>query len=214
MEKEGTEVAAWLNRIGVTAFVLKYRLPGEGFVHPAPLADAQQAIRLVRARAKQWGLDEGKIGIMGFSAGGHLAASAGTHFARPVEAGEVSCRPDFMVLIYPVISMRDELTHQGSKRNLLGAGADEALAAMMSNEEQVTEQTPPVFLVHASDDRVVAAENSVRFYQACLRAGVKAELHVFIEGGHGFGLRGGGAAKQWPELCEAWMGKLIDREVN
>ncbi len=210
--KEGTEIAEWFNSIGVSAFVLTYRLPADGYRHPVPLMDAQQAIRLVRFRADEWNVDPAKVGIIGFSAGGHLASSAGTHFDQPVptadsnELDDVSCRPDFQVLIYPVISMQDGITHQGSKKYLLGDRPDSALVDRMSNDEQVTSQTPPAFLVHASDDKAVGVENSLRFYEACRAQNVPVEMHVYLKGGHGFGMRpAAGPAAQWPELCCQWL---------
>ncbi|MBL7215566.1 MAG: alpha/beta hydrolase [Phycisphaerae bacterium] len=217
MDHEGVQIAEWFNSIGVSAYVLKYRLPSDGYRHPVPLMDAQRAIRLVRHNAEKWNINPAKIGIIGFSAGGHLASSVGTHFEKPVavpeaadEIGEISCRPDFMVLIYPVISMQDEITHKGSKDNLLGVNAEPAMVELLSNEKQVTPQTPPTFLVHASDDTAVVPENSVRFYQALLKANVPAELHMYLKGGHGFGIRpSAGPASQWTELCEKWM-QLLD----
>lgn len=213
-EKEGKEIAEWFNGVGVTAFVLKYRLPSDGYRHPIPLMDARQAIRLVRYRAEEWGIDPDKIGIVGFSAGGHLAASAGTHFKDPVEAGSneldtVSCRPDFMVLIYPVISMENDITHHGSRDNLLGKHPEAALVDLMSNEKQVTSGTPPTFLVHATDDKTVPVENSLLFYRACLDNNVPAELHIYLKGGHGFGMRtAAGPAAEWPGRCKQWMQQL------
>jgi acetyl esterase/lipase len=212
IEKEGFAVARRLNGLGVAAFVLEYRQGGGANAHPIPLRDAQRAIRLVRARAGEWGLDPCRIGIMGFSAGGHLAATAGTHFdagdpktADPVE--RLGSRPDFLILIYPVISMREGITHAGSRQHLLGDAPDAKLVESLSNETQVTAQTPPAFLIHGGEDRVVIPENSLLFYQALRAAGVPAELHLFEKGGHGFGL---GAKPdlpiaQWPALCAAWL---------
>jgi acetyl esterase/lipase len=211
MVKEGSDVANWLASTGVTAFVVQYRL-GPAYHHPAMLDDAQRAIRTVRARAAEWGVDPARVGIIGFSAGGHLASTAGTHFdmgaasnADPIE--RASSRPDFMMLIYPVITMRgDSTTHAGSRLNLLGADPSPELVRLLSNETQVTAQTPPAFLVHTFDDRTVPVQNSLLFYDALKRAGVAAELHVFDHGPHGFGL----APKDpvlsaWPGLAEAWM---------
>lgn len=216
MDHEGTQIAAYFNSIGVSAFILKYRLPSDGYRHPVPLMDAQRAIRLVRFNAKQWNVNPAKIGIIGFSAGGHLASSAGTHFEKPVEiegvldaVDAVSCRPDFMVLVYPVISMQDGITHGGSKLNLLGDHPDPALVELMSNEKQVTSQTPPTFLVHANDDNAVPPENSVLFYLECRKAKVPAEMHIYLKGGHGFGMRpNAGPAATWPKACRQWMQQL------
>ncbi|MDB4883268.1 MAG: alpha/beta hydrolase [Gemmatimonadetes bacterium] len=211
MEKEGSDVANWLAGSGVTAFVVRYRL-GPQYHHPTMLGDAQRAIRIVRARAGEWGVDAHRIGIIGFSAGGHLASTAGTHFdAGSASSGDVveraSSRPDFMLLIYPVITMGDSLiTHRGSRVNLLGANPDPALVRSMSNETQVTHETPPAFIVHSTDDKTVPVENALLMYQALRNAAVPVEMHVFEYGGHGFGL----APKDpvlsaWTTLGESWM---------
>ena len=213
MEKEGSDVANWLATNGVTAFVVRYRL-GPTYHHPIELGDAQRAIRTVRARASEWGVDPARVGIIGFSAGGHLASTAGTHFdagnrqgSDPIE--RVSSRPDFMILMYPVITMRaDSVTHQGSRLNLLGANPDPALERLLSNETQVTRQTPPTFIVHASDDRTVPVQNAILFYQALRTNGVPAEMHVFEYGGHGFGLAPADPViAAWTTLAESWMRK-------
>lgn len=208
-DHEGKPVAEWLNSVGVTAFVLKYRHTAR-YPHPAPLQDAARAIRTVRARASEWSVDPKRIGMLGFSAGGHLASTAGTHFDTgnavandPIE--RVSSRPDLLVLIYPVITMR-ELTHAGSKRNLLGANPDESLVTQLSNDEQVTAETPPTFLVHTVADAGVPVENSLRFAAALRRAGVPFELHLYEQGPHGFGL----GVKDpilatWPDRLAAWL---------
>lgn len=211
MDHEGHQVARWLNSLGVAGFILRYRHRGTGYGHPAPLQDVQRAIRTVRARAEEWGVDPGKIGVLGFSAGGHLASSAGTHFQEAasdrVDAiDDSSCRPDFMVLVYPVISFTQPYTHKGSKRNLLGQEPSEELVRRFSNELQVTPETPPTFLIHADDDKGVPPENSVSFYLALRKAKVPAEMHIYPKGGHGFGLgRGGTAASNWPAVCAQWM---------
>ncbi len=214
-EHEGRPVAEWLNTVGVTAFVLKYRL-GPRYKHPAMLWDAARAIRTVRARASEWGLDPARVGILGFSAGGHLAATAGTHFdagragdADPVE--RVSSRPDLLILIYPVITMREK-THAGSRRNLLGENPTPELVALLSNEEQVTKETPPAFVVHTVNDAGVPVENSLTFVSALRRAGVPFELHLYERGPHGFGL---GTVRQnrpadpilstWPAHAADWL---------
>ena len=208
-EHEGGPVAEWLNSIGVTAFVLKSRL-GPRYHHPAPLQDAVRAIRIVRSRATEWGLDPQRIGILGFSAGGHLASTAGTHFdsgkpdaSDPIE--RVSSRPNLMILIYPVITMRDK-THAGSKTNLLGDNPSAELVALLSNDEQVTKDTPPTFLVHTQTDTAVPVENSLLFVAALRKAGVPFEFHLYERGPHGFGL----GVKDpilatWPARCADWL---------
>jgi acetyl esterase/lipase len=213
MDHEGHQIGQWLNSFGVAGFIVQYRHrnSGAGYGHPAPLQDAQRAIRTVRSRAAEWGVDPGRIGIIGFSAGGHLASSAATHFnesfSEPKDKiDRVSCRPDFAVLIYPVISFTEPFTHTGSRKNLLGAEADRALIEKMSNEKQVTPQTPPTFLVHTWEDKGVPAENSIYFYLALRQAKVPAEMHIFPKGPHGFGLgQKLGGASAWPKLCETWM---------
>ncbi len=211
IDKEGYEVAKWLNHNGVAAFVLKYRHRGTGYGYPAPLQDVRRAIRLVRSRANEWHLAPDRIGVMGFSAGGHLASSAGTHFVPgdlaatdPVE--RMSSRPDFMILIYPVISFIEPYSHHGSCVNLLGKTPDPKLVEEFSNERQVTAQTPPAFLISSSEDRVVPVENSIAFYEALRRAKVPASLHVFEKGRHGFGLGNPGTeSAEWPRMAEAWL---------
>jgi len=209
-DHEGKQVALWLNSLGVSAFVLQYRL-GERYRHPAPLQDAQRALRVVRARAREWGVDPRRLGILGFSAGGHLASTAATHFddGRPDAADPVereSSRPDFAVLCYAVISMVDPVTHAGSRQNLLGDPADPALVELLSNERQVTARTPPTFLWHTADDTAVPVANALLFFEALHRAGVPAELHVFPHGRHGLGLAPGDpVVSQWPALCARWM---------
>ncbi|MBN1818138.1 MAG: alpha/beta hydrolase [Sedimentisphaerales bacterium] len=209
-DHEGHEVAKWLNSIGVAGIIVKYR--HRDFKHPVPMLDAQRAIRTVRFRAREWNIDPKRIGILGFSAGGHLASTAATHFdagkpdaADPVE--RVSCRPDFAVLIYPVITFTKETMHRGSRNNLIGENPEPALIESLSNELQVTKETPPTFLVHSSDDNGVSPQNSIDFYLACLKAGVPVEMHIYEKGGHGYGLRADRctAAADWPGRCEAWM---------
>jgi len=213
IDKEGHEIARWLNSIGVAGFVLKYRLPrpeGHVYGYTAPLTDAQRAIRLVRSRSAEWKIDPARIGIMGFSAGGHLASSAGTHFYPGInDAADtlrtITCRPDFMILVYPVISMREGICHGGSRRNLLGDQPDQSLIDLFSNELQVTARTPPTFLVQTTDDGV-KVENSVLFYLALREAEVPAEMHIFEKGGHGYGLReSDNPVSTWPMRCRDWM---------
>lgn len=208
---EGHDVAQWFTTLGVAGFVLKYRHAGGGYRHPAPLDDAQRAIRTLRARAAEWKLDPARIGILGFSAGGHLASTAGTHFdagrsdaADPVD--RVGCRPDFMILAYPVVSLAAAHTHEGSKHNLLGPNPDPKLVESLSNENRVTGQTPPTFLFHTSEDAAVPVENSVLFYLALRKAKVPAELHVYEKGRHGVGLAAGKPAlSSWPQRCSDWL---------
>lgn len=206
---EGGPVAEWLNTLGITAFVLKYRI-GPRYRHPAPLQDAARSIRTVRAQAAQWSLDPERIGILGFSAGGHLASTAGTHFdsgnpaaSDPVE--RASSRPSLMILIYPVITMREK-THAGSRKNLIGPSPSDALVALLSNEEQVTKETPPAFLVHTLTDTAVPVENSMMFVAALRKAGVPFEFHLYERGPHGFGLgTKDPILSTWPDRCAAWL---------
>ena len=210
MGLEGSEVADWLAASGVTCFVVRYRL-GPRYHHPVMLGDAQRAIRTVRARASEWNVDPHRIGIIGFSAGGHLASTAGTHFdAGSPSSGDAveraGSRPDFMMLIYPVISMRDSVTHRGSRVNLLGENPDPALVRLLSNETQVTRETPPTLLVHSTDDKTVPAENSLLFYQAVRNAGVPVEMHVFEHGGHGYGIAAADPVlSAWTTIAASWM---------
>jgi acetyl esterase/lipase len=210
-EHEGRPVAEWLNTLGIKAFVLKYRLGPSGYRHPAMLQDAQRAVEYVRSHATEFGIDPTKIGILGFSAGGHVASSAGTHFvagdansADPV--ARVGSRPDLMVLIYPVVTM-GEFAHPGSRQNLLGTQPSQELIDLMSNEKQVTRDTPPAFLVHTANDATVPVENSIAFAEAMRKAGIGFELHVFQTGPkHGYGLAGGDPIVGiWPKLCEQWL---------
>lgn len=210
MEKEGSAIAHWLNDHGVAAFVLRYRL-GPRYHHPVELGDAQRAIRLVRAHAAEYGIAEDHIGMWGFSAGGHLAATAGTHFdagdpgaTDPIQ--QKSSRPDFLILSYPVITMFDPSVHLGSKRNLLGDNPDPGLVSSMSDETQVTPQTPTTFLFATTDDKTVPVANSVMFYEALVRAGVPVEMHLFQHGAHGAGLAAANPQLSvWPDLLIKWM---------
>lgn len=209
MDHEGDQVARWLNSIGVQSFVLKYRL-GPRYHHPIELGDAQRAIRTVRSKAAQYLVQPDRIGIMGFSAGGHLASTAGTHFdsgnpsaADPID--RAGSRPDFLVLGYPVISFTS-FPHRGSMHALLGDNPDPKLVELLSNELQVTAQTPPTFLFHTSADATVPVENSVMFYMALHKAGVPAEMHIYEEGPHGVGLAPTDEAlSSWPERLANWM---------
>ncbi|MGB8191213.1 MAG: alpha/beta hydrolase [Chitinophagaceae bacterium] len=215
---EGSDPARLLNAKGIAAIVLKYRLPNSKSnttPHLSPLLDAKRAIRTVRQYAAKWGIKKDAVGIMGFSAGGHVASTLGTHFDNgdPKAADSIeqqSSRPDFMVLVYPVISMSKPIMHTGSRNNLIGEKADSALARLYSNELQVTKETPPTFLLHATDDKSVPVENSLLFYQALKDNNVPAAMHIFPNGGHGFGLGlGKGLAESWPELCVEWLRSIM-----
>ena len=209
-DHEGKPIAEWFSGMGITAVVLRYRL-GPKNHHPAMLQDAARAIRTTRANAKSWGIDPGRVAIIGFSAGGHLASTAGTHFdagdpaaTDPIE--RESSRPDRLLLIYPVISMREGITHLGSRRNLLGTEPDPALVDSLSNETQVTSATPPTFLVHTDSDDVVPAENSLLLALAFRKAKVPVELHLFEKGRHGLGLGPDGMPySEWKQLAERWL---------
>lgn len=212
-DKEGADVAKAFGARGVTTFVLKYRLPGEGHdrASDVPLQDAERAVRLVRANAADWGLNPQKIGFAGFSAGGHLAATVATRFDatvyEPVDAADkLSARPDFSLLLYPVISMDAGITHADSRRMLLGATPDAAAVTKASAETNVSANTPPTFIALAHNDSGVDPVNAIRYYLALKTAKVPTELHIFPESDHGFGIRlAKGAAKQWPDLALNWM---------
>lgn len=209
IEKEGVATARWLNSLGVSAYILKYRLKEYG--HPAPLRDVLRAVRLLRSDAARLGISADRIGVLGFSAGGHLAASAGTLFddrdgrtGAPLDA--VSARPDFLVLVYPVIRLVGPHTHSGSGRTLLGADATPEMLDRYSPDTRVTKDTPPAFLAHGGTDTAVPPENSVMFYLALRRAGVPAELHLYREGAHGIGLEPNhGPMSDWPARCAEWL---------
>jgi acetyl esterase/lipase len=211
---EGTDIARWLNSKGIAAFVLKYRLPvskSNMIPHKSPLLDAQRAMRLVRSRAGAWNVDQGKVGIMGFSAGGHLASTLSTHYDRgdpaspdPVE--RESCRPDFTILVYPVVSFTGDKIHQGSKDALLGENPPEDLVRYYSNELQVTGDTPPAILIHSGDDTAVPVENSIGYYKALQANHVTSELHIYPYGGHGYSLAvGRGHLSTWPDRVIEWI---------
>ncbi len=210
MTYEGHEVAEWFNEYGVTAFVLRYRLAPK-YHHPSQISDAQRAIRLIRSRAKEWGIDPARIGIMGFSAGGHLASTAATHFddgnssaSDPID--RAGCRPDFAILAYPVITLKGPFAHGGSRENLLGKDPAPALVDSLCNETQVTARTPQTFLFHTTADTAVPPENSLLFYQGLRAAKVPAELHVYQDGKHGVGLaRNDPVLSTWPECLATWL---------
>jgi len=213
IDHEGHEIARFFQSRGVAAMVLKYRLPKSktpGEAHGVPLSDAQRALRVVRSRAEPWHVDPAKVGILGFSAGGHLASTAATHFNAQTSGedpiSKLNARPDFAVLVYPVISSDSTIWHKDSFVNLVGPALAPKMLEHYSNEKQVTKETPPTFLVHAADDRGLPVENSLRFFEALKKAGVPAELHVFERGGHGFGMRkSAGPASAWPDLACKWM---------
>jgi acetyl esterase/lipase len=207
--REGRQYANWLSTLGVTSFVLKYRM--KEFGQPAPLQDVLRAIRLVRSRAAEFRINPARIGVMGSSAGGHLAACAGTmfddpagHTGAPLDA--VNARPDFLILMYPVITMEDPWAHAGSRRALLGPEPSPALRAQWSAEQRVTAATPPTLLIQTQEDKTVPVENSILFYQALTRAGVRAEMYLFEHGAHGMGMRDGlGTASAWPDRAAEWL---------
>ncbi len=207
---EGTIIAEAFVKKGIAAFILKYRLPSDSIMPDksvGPLQDAQQAIRTVRQHADEWKLNPAKIGIMGFSAGGHLASTAGTHFNKSYIPNDenISLRPDFMILIYPVISMKEGLTHGGSRTNLLGKSPSEEQIALFSNELQVNANTPPTWITHTGDDTVVPVENSILFYKELVRNKVPAEMHLYPSGNHGFVLKL--PTDEWMQPLFEWMQK-------
>ena len=218
---EGTDIAKWLNSHGIAAIVLKYRLPSPASQvnpHDVPLMDAQRALRMTRQHAEEWNIDPEQIGIMGFSAGGHLASTLGTHYDAgisnskdPVE--KFSSRPDFMILGYPVISLKEHVAHIGSRNNLLGKSPSHDLVEKFSNELQVTEDTPPTFIFHSQDDTGVPVQHSLLFYEALLEAKVPVEMHLYPKGGHGYslGINAEGTFKQWPVSCIQWLKELREK---
>ncbi|WP_246236294.1 alpha/beta hydrolase [Flavobacterium ajazii] len=210
MDKEGTKVAEWLNSLGIVAFVLKYRLPSDQIMKNktvGPLQDAQEAVRYVRSNAVKWNIDPNKIGTMGFSAGGHLGSTLATHFDDKTYESKfnTSARPDFSILIYPVISMDSNITHKGSQMNLLGKDPSQAIIDNFSNDKRITPQTPPTFLIHASDDGAVLPENSINYYLGLKKNNVSAELHIYEKGGHGFGLGVKDTSQFWTNACKEWL---------
>jgi len=208
---EGHAIAKWLNEHGIAGIILKYRLPSDLIMKDktvGPLQDAQEALRTIRRNAAKWNINPRKIGVMGFSAGGHLASTLSTHYSdkvyEPVDT--VSARPDFSILIYPVITMDSSFTHAGSRRNLLGPEPSAEIVAKYSNEKQVNEKTPPAFMVHSMDDKTVPVKNSIVYYEALVKYGIPSELHMFQKGGHGYGMAGGKETQSaWPELCINWL---------
>ena len=208
---EGTDVAKEFVKSGIAAIVLKYRIPNDETMVDktiGPLQDAQQAIKTVREKAKEWNINPARIGIMGFSAGGHLASTAGTFFDKPVidNKENTSLRPDFLILVYPVINFNDSsIAHKGSAQNLLGKNASAAKLKEYSNELNVSDKTPPTFLLHASDDNGVSPRNSIVFYEALLKHHIPAELHIYQNSGHGFGMKLKNTKEWWMNSCINWM---------
>ena len=214
---EGTDFAKWLNSQGIAGIVVKYRLPISESLTDAkevPLLDAQRAIRMTRANAEAWNIDPGKVGVMGFSAGGHLASTVSTQYDHEVDRAKdaidaLSARPDFSILVYPVISFRDAAVHSGSRKNLIGDNASQELQDRFSGELNVDENTPPTFLVHAQDDKGVPIENSLLYYNALNKHGIPASLHIYPKGGHGFGFgMGKGAVENWRSVLLDWINHL------
>lgn len=219
MQHEGHDIARWFNEFGVAGIVVKNRLPTSDNItdkSEVAMTDAQRAVRITRHHAAEWGIDTNKIGIMGFSAGGHLASTVGTHYDAGITNSKdpiqkESCRPDFMILMYPVITMTEDFMHRGSRNNLIGENPSEEQAIRFSNEKQVTADTPPTFLVHSSDDKGVPVANSISFYEALIAHNVPAEMHIFHSGGHGYGLgrKDGTSHNHWPKNCEAWLNDMV-----
>ena len=206
---EGEAIAKAFNKIGVDAFVLRYRLPSDSIMIDktiGPLQDAQSALLMIRKNAKRWNINPAKVGVIGFSAGGHLASTLGTHFNKSVikNYDEISLRPDFMALVYPVITF-GKFTHLESRENLIGKDPPQQLIDLYSNEKQVTAATPPTFLVHAEDDNAVPVQNTLMFYDALLQNKVKAEMHIYPGGGHGFGLYNSTTHDYWFDRLKEWM---------
>jgi len=213
-DHEGNAIAGWLNENGIAGIILKYRLPSDRIMADkaiGPLQDAQEAMRVIRRNAAAWKIDPKRVGVIGFSAGGHLASTISTHYADKVYdvKDNVNARPDFSLLIYPVISMDTAITHRGSRNNLIGIDPTEKNVLRFSNEKQITRDTPPAFLVHSSDDNAVPVMNSIGYYMGLQKKKIPAELHIFQKGGHGYGLApNGGTESSWPALCLKWMKQI------
>lgn len=208
--KEGKQVAQLLNTLGITAFVLKYRLPNDTIMKEkaiGPLQDAQEAMRMIRRNAGKWKVDTNKVGVIGFSAGGHLAATLSNRFAERVYSvkDSINARPDFSILIYPVISMKNDIVHKGSQRNLLGENPADENIEKFSNENNVSFTTPPTYLVHAADDKSVPVAHTLLYFTALKLHKIPAEMHIYETGGHGFGLGNNAANKEWPAACREWL---------
>lgn len=204
-DKEGTDIAKWLNGHGIAGIVLKYRLPEDSanlVPHLSPLMDAKRGMEIIRAHAEEWGIDPSKVGVMGFSAGGHLVSTLGTQF-------EETNRPDFMALLYPVVTMKEDYTHSGSRTELLGEDPPDELVNYYSNELRVTQHTPPTFIVHCQDDEAVPVENSLRFFQALRDQNVPAEMHLYPRGGHGYSMAlKRGRLREWSSLFIKWLNDI------
>ena len=215
MDHEGFAIARWLNDNGIAGIILKYRLPSDLIMKDktvGPLQDAQEAIRIIRRNAPDWKINPGKIGVIGFSAGGHLASTLSTHYADKVYdlKDTTSARPDFSLLIYPVISFDSSFTHMGSRKNLIGENPSDNAVKYFSNELRITEKTPPAFLVHSADDKDVPVKNSISYFEGLVKNHIKAELHVFQKGGHGYGLAiNKGTESAWPDLCIRWIKSML-----
>ena len=214
-DHEGFAIARWLNDNGIAGIILKYRLPSDLIMKDksvGPLQDAQEALRIIRRKASEWKIDPGKIGVIGFSAGGHLASTLSTHYAEKVYEikDTTSARPDFSLLIYPVISFDSSFTHSGSRKNLIGDNPSDEAVKHFSNELLITDNTPPAFLVHSADDKVVPVKNSIVYFEGLVKNNIPAELHVFQKGGHGYGLAiNKGTQSAWPDLCLYWLKEIL-----
>ncbi|MGB8491692.1 MAG: alpha/beta hydrolase [Bacteroidales bacterium] len=210
-DHEGHAIARWLNDNGVAGIILKYRMPSDRIMDDksiGPLQDAQEAMRIIRRNAVEWKIDPGRVGVIGFSAGGHLASTLSTHYDEKVYPAEeqISARPDFSLLIYPVISLDSTITHMGTRNNLIGRHPDNSQTIRFSNELQITAGTPPAFIVHSSDDKVVPVMNSIGYYKGLQKFNIPSELHIFQKGGHGYGLSpSGGTESAWPSICISWL---------
>ena len=214
IDKEGVDVAKWLNGLGISAFVLKHRIPyweGKECRSDVALADAQRAMRIIRKNSKKWEINSKKIGVLGFSAGGHLASTLSTHHDQGIrrsnlEIEKFASRPDFSILIYPVVTMKQPYVHMGSRKSLIGKVPSNEIVEYFSNEMQVKADTPPAILIHSDNDLGVLVENSVNYYLALRKHKIPAALHVWEDGGHGYGLaKGQGSIKDWPNICQNWM---------
>ncbi len=213
VDNEGSEIARWLNDFGITAVILKYRLPNDTIMENksiGPLQDVQETMRILRRHANEWNLNPNRIGVFGFSAGGHLAATLCTHFNDKVyDSDSISAKPDFSVLAYPVITMNEKYTHPGSQKCLLGKNPDPKLVEYFSNEIQVTKDTPPAFIFAAEDDKTVPVQNSIDYFSSLKNLNIPAELHIYRKGGHGFGLgKNKGTVSSWPDTCIKWLNDI------
>jgi len=216
IDHEGYQIAEWFNGLGISAFVLKYRLPDDRIMTDksvGPLQDAQKALRTIRKNAKKWDINPNQIGVMGFSAGGHLAASLSTHYDAKIyeHEDEVSARPNFSILVYPVISFQENITHGGSRNNLLGKSSPQKDVDYFSNELQVDKNTPPALLIHSINDLAVPVENSFEYLKQLKAFSVPAEMHAFADGGHGYGLGRTGTHSIWSKNAENWLNSILNK---